>query len=83
MCEVKNTSVMGIVSPSELGERKNSAFQVFQTDAFWCPCQPGKKTFNARILWEGKPDKRLKDITQWVISSDIDFAYYLHEFSLH
>lgn len=75
VCVVKNTSVMGVGR-----KEKQKCFPGFPSR---CPCQSGKRPFHVHTPWEGKPDERLKVITPWVISSDIDFDYYLHEFSIH
>lgn len=48
------------------------------------PLSDWEKAINVHSLWEEKHGTRLASevITQWVIFGVIDFAYYLHVFSV-
>lgn len=77
---IKNKIVMG----SELGERKKpSTSQVFQTDAFQCPCQTGKRLLMHIFCGRGSMMRLTsKVITKWIMPSITGFAYYLPVFSV-
>lgn len=77
---IKNKIVMG----SELGERKKpSTLQVFQTDAFQCPCQTGKRLLMHIFCGRGSMMRLTSKVaTKWIMPSINGFAYYLSVFSV-
>lgn len=77
---VKNRIVMGL--GWEVGGTQ--CFPGFSSKCFSVPLSNWEKAINVHSLWEGNCGKRLASevITHWVKVSVLDFAFYLHVFSV-